>query len=294
MRKKDKKTLVIVADDFGYGKDRNSAMLECFKTNSITTTSLLVNCKHSEAGAKLLARQQLPVGLHFNLTEGGPVSKPELVASLVNEDGRFMGKQAFWAADVDPEHVRTELRSQIARFAALGTGAVPYRVDGHQHCHVHSDVVGPFADVLAEFSIKQTRLPLEFQIECKRGLYSSARAAFHRLIAARSLDAKEVFERHGVHTAAAFVGMDFMGALMVEEDLKEVLAAVFDLHRSCEFMVHPGKAPCCAESDGFTGESFADEFSRSLEREHELKVLQSDGMQKFYEENNVVLQSGFL
>lgn len=78
----------------------------------------------------------LPLGLHFNLTEGTALSAPR----------EFPGKAGLWnearaapegARDsvLDASFVLGELRAQLDRFVAL-VGEQPGYVDGHNHVHV--------------------------------------------------------------------------------------------------------------------------------------------------------------
>ena len=95
---------------------------------------------HRQVGLVAKAkRANLPLGLHLNLSEGRPLSPRDEVPSLVDEDGRLLGKAGLWAACADgavrPSDVAREANVQLRQFALL-VGRSPTHVDGHQHAHV--------------------------------------------------------------------------------------------------------------------------------------------------------------
>jgi len=279
------KTLTIVADDFGYGLLRNEGILECLQASAVSCTSVLVNCKQTESGVKLLKRNGLSgnSGLHFNITEGAPICDPETIKSLVGNDGKFLGKETFWGSrDIEEGHVEMELCAQIRRFEQL-FGFLPFRVDGHQHVHVHPKVVDVFAAVLRKFQILQTRVPSEHDLECA---HSPERNNFHEKIHDLALKSKAVFDKSGVRYAQVFIGMNFMGRMMSAEGLIRTLGEIFTTNQTCELMVHPGGKSCCV-TDGFEGDDFCDEFSMSADRVHEMTVLLDERLREFYEKINI-------
>jgi predicted glycoside hydrolase/deacetylase ChbG (UPF0249 family) len=92
--------------------------------------------RHEESESSPCPPRGLPLGLHFNLTEGTALSAPR----------EFPGKAGLWnvarAAPhgtrdsvLDASFVLGELRAQLDRFVAL-VGEQPGYVDGHNHVHV--------------------------------------------------------------------------------------------------------------------------------------------------------------
>ena len=82
--------LIINADDLGYSPTVNRAIADMFAAGLVTSTSLLVNQPHSEAGAALARRlPRLSVGVHLNLSRGRPILPSEQVPSLVDEEGKL-------------------------------------------------------------------------------------------------------------------------------------------------------------------------------------------------------------
>ena len=283
------KQLKIVADDFGYGFARNHGIVDCFQRHAISAVSLLVNCKHSLHAVDLSKMHDIPTGLHFNITEGFPISHPQTIPSLVTASGNFMGREAFWNnPKLIPWHVEEELLAQIEWFKRA-FDKVPAHVDGHQHVHIHPKVVKVFSNVLRNYGIKYTRLPLEDKVSPADEDLLPQRKQFHIFINSVANRAGKVFEGCNINITQTFIGLNFMGTAMTIEKLQQVLRSIYGCGiTSCEMMVHPGYR-CNRYTDGFAGDDMSDFFSCSLDREHEMNVLRSEEMLKFYNDEGIAL-----
>jgi len=296
--------LIITADDFGYNEERNNGIVDCYLKGAVTRTSLLVNgfaCQHAVAMANF---HKIPVGLHFNITEGTPVSDRAAVSSLLSGDndsflGKFGLREAIKCQSVKPDEIRTEIQSQIDRFRAL-TGSVPDYVDGHQHIHVVPEVSAVFASVLASNGVSETRLPVDLGVDhCQ--YFTADERAFKQGIVQQCELARVHFSSHSLRCADCFTGIATMGERMSAKALQEeILRAVNSVCTgdtlqdsvTCELMVHPGYRCQSAERGGCGNGS--DGFAMSADREHEMNVLCSQEMAEFYRDNNVKLVSNVL
>jgi predicted glycoside hydrolase/deacetylase ChbG (UPF0249 family) len=130
------KKLIVNADDFGYAAGVNRGILYAHHNGILTSTTVMVNYPHAAPGLEqaLQGAPDLGLGLHVTLTSGKPVSAPQTVASLVNDDGFFYGLDALPErfADYDPDHIQREVAAQVARFVALA-GQPPDHLDSHHH-----------------------------------------------------------------------------------------------------------------------------------------------------------------
>src|SRR5205085_3946565 len=72
-----KKRIVLCADDYGQAPAISEGIINLLQNNRLSATSCMVNTIYWEDHAKWLApfRQQKDIGLHFNLTEGKPLSR---------------------------------------------------------------------------------------------------------------------------------------------------------------------------------------------------------------------------
>jgi len=81
--------LIINADDFGLTRGVNRAVFDLAGRGSLSSTTVLVNQPYASEAVELLKLPNFSVGLHCNLTEGAPISKPESIPFLVDANGAF-------------------------------------------------------------------------------------------------------------------------------------------------------------------------------------------------------------
>ena len=273
--------LIVNADDFGYSSERDAGILACWAAGGITSASLLVNGATAATAARSAARVAMPIGLHFNLTEGAPLCTAH-VPTLVGADGRLRGKAALWraseAGEVDAEDVARELRAQLARFGALSDGAAPSHCDGHQHVHVIRDLAAVIAATLQRAGVRRTRIPYEptAWLDASAELVAQpARHAFCRSVVRSALEARAVYAQHDVLAPHAFIGNAVMGAAMSAASLARHVRLLGGGRGCVELMVHPGNVSRAnsVERGGCVGGGGPDAFACSAEREHERDVL---------------------
>ncbi len=130
------KQLIVNADDFGASPGVNRGILYAHQNGIVTSTTVMINLPDAAAGLEqaLADAPDLGIGLHLNVTAGEPVSPPELVASLLDEDGQFIHIDGWAArfAQINPDQLRREIHAQFERFASLA-GRPPDHLDAHHH-----------------------------------------------------------------------------------------------------------------------------------------------------------------
>ncbi|NWW29457.1 YDJC deacetylase, partial [Panurus biarmicus] len=292
--------LIVTGDDFGYCPRRNQGIVDCFLAGAVSNVSLLVNGSAAADAAKLARRYNIPIGLHANLSEGSPVCEVlKTNSSLLNQDGFFHGKMGFRTALskglLNMSEVKQELKAQVELFREL-TGHLPPHMDGHQHVHVLPEVRHVFAEVLEEYGIKYTRVPIE------PGLHNCdwippALMDFYLGVEEDSFNTVDVFTKHGIRWADIYIGLSTMGRNMSVSSIRSAMdSAILQLpakarHSSAvtvELMVHPGY-PSVPPAGG-CGEG-PDDFSQSWERLHELQTLIKPELQSHYKSRNIQLCS---
>ncbi|NWU02048.1 YDJC deacetylase, partial [Urocynchramus pylzowi] len=292
--------LIITGDDFGYCPRRNQGIVDCFLAGAVSNVSLLVNGSAAADAAKLARRYNIPIGLHANLSEGSPVCEVlKTNSSLLNQDGFFHGKMGFRTALskglLNMSEVKQELKAQVELFHEL-TGHLPPHMDGHQHVHVLPEVRHVFAEVLEEYGIKYTRVPIE------PGLHncdwiSPALMDFYLGVEEDSFNTVDVFTKHGIRWPDIYIGLSTMGRNMSVSSIRSAIdSAVLQLTAKApqsgpvtiELMVHPGYPS--VPPVGGCGEG-PDDFSQSWERLHELQTLIKPELQSHYKSRNIQLCS---
>ncbi len=155
--------LVLHADDFGLSDGITDGILAGMQAGAITSTSLMVNLPTSARALKLAQEHHLDLGWHLNLTLGSPVSLPEQVPSLINEQGQFHSLQNFllrvFTGQIKAQEVAWELNAQWELFKRAGLN--PSHVDGHQHVHVLPIIRDQLRNLVTQEQIPYVRLPAE-------------------------------------------------------------------------------------------------------------------------------------
>ena len=154
--------LIINADDFGINKDVNSAIMAAMDSNLCRDTTLLVNFEESEhaAGLAISSKRKNNIGIHFNLTEGYPLtSKIKNEDRFCNKEGLFhykKDKRIFRLSNSEKIAVYEELRSQIHLCRKFG---IPVsHADSHNHIHEEPGLLFIFIEILKKEAIPFIRL----------------------------------------------------------------------------------------------------------------------------------------
>ena len=129
--------IILCADDYALTEGVSRAIGELAAARRLSATSAMVTTPHWPAMAQRLIvhRAHLAVGLHLNLTLGGPLgSMPRLAPA-----GKFPSFYRLFARafryGLEGAEVRAEIERQLDRFEQI-LGFPPDHVDGHQHVHV--------------------------------------------------------------------------------------------------------------------------------------------------------------
>jgi hypothetical protein len=133
--------IVINADDFGASADTVSAVIECFDERLLTSSSLMVGMPGTGAALTFaLARPEFSYGVHLQFVGDGserPISAPDLVPDLVDDDGRLLPTNVVRARALR-RRIRVDQieREVVAQVDLVVSAGVPVsHVDSHRHLH---------------------------------------------------------------------------------------------------------------------------------------------------------------
>lgn len=128
--------VTLCADDYAVTPGTSAAIRRLLNLGRLTATSCMSVSPHwpSEGVALRPFRAVADIGLHFTLTEFGPLGPMPRTAP----GGAFpplarIGRQAFLRA-VDRQEIEDELDRQLDRFEQA-LGGPPDYIDGHHHIH---------------------------------------------------------------------------------------------------------------------------------------------------------------
>jgi predicted glycoside hydrolase/deacetylase ChbG (UPF0249 family) len=151
------KTVFVTADDFGFTKGVTDGILHCHDKGLVSNTSLMVNMPDAQRAMELAKkRANLSVGLHVNLTQGKPLSKPETVPSLVDKNGYFKKLSLSYPRKANPDDLRREVCAQIELFKDYKTPK--FHVDGHHYVTFIPSVLDILLNVSKKYGIDSMRM----------------------------------------------------------------------------------------------------------------------------------------
>lgn len=131
-----KKRIVLCADDYGQAPEISQAIITLIQYGRLSATSCMVNSPFWQEHAKWLQpyKGQIDIGLHFNLTEGEPLSKP--FSLLYGNQGIPLSQLLRKALlrRLDKASIVAECHAQLDYFEDA-LGFKPRYIDGHQHVH---------------------------------------------------------------------------------------------------------------------------------------------------------------
>ncbi|CAG9177264.1 Chitooligosaccharide deacetylase [Cupriavidus laharis] len=160
------RNLIVNADDFGYNDDTFRATVSCFEAGLLTSATILAG-KSASLQAYDYARknhERFSFGLHFNITEGCPMSGGN--SSLSDENGLFRRslpqRKHAMAGLLRESDIRREFRCQLSELLDHGVNVT--HVDGHHHMHKLPLVLHAIKKEMAEFGIKWIRRPQNFYL----------------------------------------------------------------------------------------------------------------------------------
>src|SRR5262245_32528609 len=136
--------IAVNADDLGRNQTASDRIVCCYRSGRITSTSAMVFMADSSRAAKLARAAGIDVGLHLNFSESlTGQSVPERVRLDHERVRRFLRTSKYALLIYNPLLRRTFrdlVRAQWEEFERL-YGQRPFRVDGHQHLHLCSNVL---------------------------------------------------------------------------------------------------------------------------------------------------------
>jgi predicted glycoside hydrolase/deacetylase ChbG (UPF0249 family) len=155
--------LILHSDDFGLNREVNQAIIDVAQRGILGSASLMTNGLAAEEALEQ-ARDcaGLGVGLHLNIVRGRPLSDPEDVPTLLDDDGRFLNSVARLMTrsvrgKLSPSEVEIEYRRQIEFM--LARGFVPTHLDGEKHSHILiPEAARAVRKLSGEFDIAKVRL----------------------------------------------------------------------------------------------------------------------------------------
>jgi hopanoid biosynthesis associated protein HpnK len=157
--------VIINADDFGLCRAVNTAVEEACRKGVLTSATLMANMPDASEAVEIAKRTpELGVGVHLNLTEGGPISNDKSVDCIRNASGEFAysaSKLAFksLANKAIRKAIKTELAAQIQW--VVDKKIRPTHFDSHKHVHAFPTIFSIVCELAMQFGIGAIRWTFE-------------------------------------------------------------------------------------------------------------------------------------
>ena len=229
--------LIVNADDFGLTTSVSEGVIDAFRNKQVSSTTLLVNTPGTEEAVGLAEQNPGPgVGLHFNLTEGRPLTSAE---SLTDENGQFWSRgqllRKILTRAVSPADITSEFIAQLDRAEDLGI--TPTHIDSHQHVHMAPAVFAPMFPVLHD-RVRRLRLVMPPRMSLTRLSDFTPSVSFKNGVLRRS--ATRIRKTFGGLTNDRFVSLHLLPrrATWTADEYRS-LALSGPASSVTEMMVHP-------------------------------------------------------
>lgn len=158
-------SIYINGDDFGMNERCSRAIAEALEKGYITGTTMTANGEYFENAVRLAERRGFTdkIGVHFNLTEGKPLTKEIEKIELFVKDGFFHKKYLKYPrelTDTEADAVYKELSAQTERLEK--SGLTINRADSHHYIHTFIHLAPIAARVCLEHNIVRVRINRTF------------------------------------------------------------------------------------------------------------------------------------
>lgn len=243
------RNLIVNADDLAWAEGVNRGIAEAHRNGIVTSATILANGSAFASAVELVkTTPALSVGVHLNLSDGKPVSPPEMVSSLVNDHGEFAGGPEALLLRIARRNLRLkevelEWQNQIQR--VLDAGIRPSHLDGHKHVHMLPGMFEIALRLAKRNAIGAVRISHEgssLRAALSSGEKQNVPLVMKQGVQARVLkllarDARSLAEAAGIATTDYFCGIAQTGELTLQ-GMKRLLQSLPE--GTTEMMCHPG------------------------------------------------------
>lgn len=136
--------LIVNADDWGRDRATTDAILKCWESGALSSTSAMVFMEDSARAAEIARTRGLDTGLHLNLTSrftssSAPARLVEHQQAITKYLRSSKLAPAFFNSGL-AESFEYVVHAQLDEYLNL-FGSAPERVDGHHHMHLSANVI---------------------------------------------------------------------------------------------------------------------------------------------------------
>ncbi|SRR6266540_2032942 len=258
------KRLIINSDDYGRTPEISRGIREAHLRGVVTSTTCMMNIPTTTDDVAIALKEtpNLGLGVHLVLTMGRPISAPNSVSSIVDENGNFFKYTPLieHLTSLNMDEVKKEWRAQIETFIKA-SGRKPTHIDSHHHSSYFSP------------NLFRGMLELAKEYDC------AIRFPFTEVSSEIEETAKQVPDLMQEFTPRKpdVFFVNFYDETATKEDLLNIISSVRE--GTSEIMCHPGHVD----------DAFAQESVYNFQRERELKILTDAAIKQALESQNIKL-----
>jgi len=232
------KKIILCADDYGQNTSVSQAILHLLENKRLSATSCLTTYPdwYTQAGALRSFKSQASLGLHFNLTEGKPLSTRLQRSHGFMPLSQLLLRSSF--RQLDQSAIEEEVNAQLDAFREA-MGCWPDFIDGHQHIH-QFPVIRDALIAAYEKKLRGTTCYFRSTAESYLNCLTQGEARFKRLVLQLSgaQSFKKLLIQRNIPHNTSFSGVyDFKKAARYAEFFPTFLANV---NNDGLILCHPG------------------------------------------------------
>jgi predicted glycoside hydrolase/deacetylase ChbG (UPF0249 family) len=153
--------LIINGDDFGLSSSVNEGIVRAFQLGIIDRATAIANAPFFAHACELARAHGFEdrIGVHFNITEGKPISSRIAHTPVFCSDGKgfsFRRNTTVWLSRSEVLAVSDECEGQILRFKEQRLR--PTQFDSHRHVHTEWSIFRAIEPVLKRLGISSVRM----------------------------------------------------------------------------------------------------------------------------------------
>lgn len=263
--------LALCADDFGLSASISDASIALVQQQRLSSVSCITNANNFAAAATALRPYlaQVEVGLHFNLTEGAPLTAAlTKIWPKLPSVGKLIIATHFGA--IPRAQVEAELQAQWQVFYDA-FGKEPDFIDGHQHIHA--------MPVIRDFILAKARSQHKPPWLRNTGCIAGPGYGFKRRVIEYTggISLQRQLQKHNLHSNTVLLGVYDFSAVNYRHLMQSWLAQLPT--KGGLIFCHPGLATTQSDTSGM-----------AQCRASEYRYLASDAFRHDLQAANVQLQ----
>jgi chitin disaccharide deacetylase len=259
------KRLIINSDDYGRTPEISRGIREAHAHGVVTSTTCMMNIPTTAEDIAIALKEtpMLGMGVHLVLTMGNPISAPETVPSIADENGHFFKYTPLieHLPTLNIDDVKREWRAQIEAFLRAA-GRKPTHLDSHHHSSYFSP------------ALFHGMLELAKEYDCAIRFPFTGDASME--LKETSKRVPDLIHEFDPRRPDRFV-VDFYDEHATREELLNLINNLPE--GTTEIMCHPG----------YTDDAFAKESVYNNQRDRELNILTDPSIKEAIQANGIQL-----